>query len=105
MKCVLKYFFFAFVLVSRLSYCHEGIELLIEKETNQLRYLETFANPTSDQVLEFYNERGISYFVAKRYSLALADFNHILEVKCSQNRARDLLVGAALWGRALCHAC
>ena len=113
MSRTICFLFFFFTLCGGVFACDAkfSIEILneidqaIQKETQQINKIDPYCNSTNDVTLELYNERGISYFAKREYKLALADFDHILETKSSINQMRDLVVGTALWGRALCHAC
>jgi hypothetical protein len=81
------------------------IDEIIQKEAQQINEMEQLYSANDDRVLELYNEQGISYFVKGDYYSALMNFNHILEIKSSSQEMGHLIVGSALWGRALCHAC
>ena len=80
------------------------IDETIRKEMDQICYLESFEG-ISDTVLWLYNDLGISHFFRGNFELALGNFAYILEATFSRNDKENVLIGAALWGRALCHAC
>ena len=79
------------------------IEKVIEKETLRISSLED-SQRISDAALWLYNDLGISHFFRENFLGALGNFDYILETKISMDDSENLLVGAALWGRMLCHA-
>lgn len=80
----------------------EKIEESIFEKTNQIRNLEINQGVT-EEVLWLYNELGIDLFFLKDYLSALKTFDYILSEKMEDNHS--LLIGASLWGKAICHAC
>ncbi len=98
------FFFLAFPLLIY-AQVSDKIKESILYETRELEKLESILHSSDDQVLELYNERAISYFAQQKYTLALADFNHILEEKIQTKDLQTIIIGEALWGRSLCHAC
>lgn len=78
------------------------IDEAIRCESQQIHDLQN-AHGLTDKVLWLYNDLGISYFFKEEYSVALDQFDYILQQKYQDEES--LLIGAALWGKALCHAC
>jgi hypothetical protein len=105
--CGLIVLFFTVFLTHSWAYSFSEIEGTIGQESETIRDLEVRYYSSSDRnaLLELYNERGISNFAVGSYKAALRDFNRILEEAFSFGYKREGIVGAALWGRALCHAC
>jgi hypothetical protein len=54
-------------------------------------------------VIESYNDRGISYFFDNDLQAALTDFNYVLE-QMENDAINKEVIGCALWGRMLVHA-
>ncbi len=109
--CILSGFFFNGLLALNLrdaslkpSLCRRiaQIEEMFFREIQQIQDLES-ACGTTDEVLWLYNDLGISCFFGENYKLALDCFDHILQQKSHDEK--NLLIGAALWGKAICHAC
>lgn len=80
----------------------EEIDATIRYETEEIQKLQNIYG-ISDEVLWLYNELGISLFFKGDYQVALNNFDYILKKKIHEKE--NLLIGAALWGKALCHAC
>lgn len=77
------------------------IEETILDERQQIHDLQSVYGLT-DEVLWLYNDLGISYFFKDEFLTALDKFDYILQQKQEDNES--LLIGAALWGKAICHA-
>ncbi len=78
------------------------IDEAILSETQQIQDLQSVYGVT-DEVLWLYNQLGISYFFKGEYLSALDNFDYIFQQKYHDEQS--LLIGAALWGKAICHAC
>ncbi len=78
------------------------IDQAILCETQQIQDLQSIYG-VADEVLWLYNQLGISYFFRGEYLSALDKFDYILQQKSHDEES--LLIGAALWGKAICHAC
>ncbi|NBO24683.1 MAG: hypothetical protein EBU93_05570, partial [Chlamydiae bacterium] len=69
------------------------------KQTKAIEAVEA----VDPDVIESYNDRGISYFFDNDLQAALTDFNYVLE-QMENDAVNKEVIACALWGRMLVHA-